>query len=235
MAHTYWIKSYISILDDPKIARLPDYLWRMRMELQHIAGEYGKDGSLPPVADIAWRLRLDEVKAAERLSALSQVGEVAQDVSGAWYIPHFAEQQGPSPTAQRVKAHREKRKREQEELKRFVTPDTETDTETETNYDDEESPPRPNCFRLYEQNIGTLTPMLAEKLRQAEKDYPEDWMQWAFDVAVTNGARNWAYVEACLKNRKAGREPRKNGNGHKPAPPPLDLSWVEDMANGKFD
>ena len=31
----------------------------------------------------------------------------------------------------------------------------------------------PNIFSLYEQNIGMLTPMIAEELKEAEKLYPE--------------------------------------------------------------
>ena len=106
--------------------------------------------------------------------------------------------------------------------------------ETKLNKEDEEERnPRPNCFRLYEQNIGTLTPILAEKLLQAEKDYPAEWLAWAFDVAVTQNKRNWAYVEACLVNRKAGNEKPvkagKNGNGHKPAAETVDPLFVAGM------
>ena len=31
----------------------------------------------------------------------------------------------------------------------------------------------PNIFTMYEENIGLLTPMIAEELRDAEKTYPE--------------------------------------------------------------
>jgi len=31
---------------------------------------------------------------------------------------------------------------------------------------------RPNIFRLYEENIGALTPMIADTLREAEENYP---------------------------------------------------------------
>ena len=36
---------------------------------------------------------------------------------------------------------------------------------------------RPNIFVLYEQNIGALTPMIAEELREAEKNYPPRWIE----------------------------------------------------------
>ena len=59
---------------------------------------------------------------------------------------------------------------------------------------------RPNIFLLYEQNIGMITPMLADKLRRAERDYPDSWLRDAFDTAVTNNKRNWAYIQRILEN-----------------------------------
>lgn len=59
--------------------------------------------------------------------------------------------------------------------------------------------PRPNIFELYEQNIGLLTPLLAEKLEEAERDYPQDWIEEAFRIAVERNARNWRYIEAILE------------------------------------
>lgn len=61
---------------------------------------------------------------------------------------------------------------------------------------------RPNIFRLYERNIGALTPLLAETLREAETSYPADWIEEAFQAAVERNARNWKYIEAILKRWK---------------------------------
>jgi DNA replication protein len=57
----------------------------------------------------------------------------------------------------------------------------------------------PNIFVLFEQNIGPLTPMLAEELMEAEKTYPASWIEDAFREAVRSNARNWRYAEAILK------------------------------------
>ncbi|HSJ55376.1 MAG TPA: primosomal replication protein N, partial [Anaerolineae bacterium] len=43
---------------------------------------------------------------------------------------------------------------------------------------------RPNIFALYEQNIGPLTPLLAEELKEAETSYPASWIEDAFREAV---------------------------------------------------
>ena len=58
---------------------------------------------------------------------------------------------------------------------------------------------RPTIFALYEQNIGLLTPLLAEKLQDAEGRYPLEWIEAAFEEAVTNNKRNWRYIERILE------------------------------------
>jgi DNA replication protein len=66
---------------------------------------------------------------------------------------------------------------------------------------------RPNIFRLYEQNIGPLTPLIGEALQDAEKDYPAEWIAEAFQIAVERNARNWKYIEAILKRwQEEGRD-----------------------------
>jgi DnaD/phage-associated family protein len=58
---------------------------------------------------------------------------------------------------------------------------------------------RPNIFVLYEQNIGPLTPLIADRLKDAESDYPPEWIEEAIGIAVENNVRKWAYIEAILK------------------------------------
>ncbi|MEA4909527.1 MAG: DnaD domain protein [Anaerolineaceae bacterium] len=61
---------------------------------------------------------------------------------------------------------------------------------------------RPNIYRLYEENIGTLTPLIADALRQAEEDYPPNWIEDAIRIAVERNARNWRYVDRVLQTWK---------------------------------
>lgn len=72
-------------------------------------------------------------------------------------------------------------------------------------------PERPNIFRLYEEHIGPLTPMIADRLREAEELYPADWVEDAMRIAVENNARRWSYVEAILRRwQEGGRDDRKD-------------------------
>lgn len=65
---------------------------------------------------------------------------------------------------------------------------------------------RPNVFKLYEENIGPLTPMIADMLKDAEETYSDEWIAEALEIAVKNNARNWKYVEAILKRwREKGK------------------------------
>ena len=58
---------------------------------------------------------------------------------------------------------------------------------------------RPNIYSLYEQNIGILTPIVAEKIEEAEQKYPLQWIEEAISEAVSLNARNWRYISRILE------------------------------------
>jgi len=62
---------------------------------------------------------------------------------------------------------------------------------------------RPTVFTLYEQNIGPLTPMIGDQLRDAERDFPAAWIEDAIQLAVTRNKRSWSYVVSILKRWQA--------------------------------
>jgi len=68
---------------------------------------------------------------------------------------------------------------------------------------------RPNIFILYEQNIGSLTPLIADQLRDAEQTYPPEWIKEAIELAVENNARKWRYVQSILERWR--QEGKKDG------------------------
>jgi DNA replication protein len=72
-------------------------------------------------------------------------------------------------------------------------------------------PNKSNVFKLYEENIGPLTPLLADMLREAEKNYPGAWFDEAFEIAVSRNVRNWKYIEAILSRWKEnGKDERRD-------------------------
>jgi DNA replication protein len=59
---------------------------------------------------------------------------------------------------------------------------------------------RPSIFTLYEQNIGLVTPIIADRLVEAVDRYPEQWIEEAIAEAVAYNRRNWRYVQRILEN-----------------------------------
>lgn len=57
-----------------------------------------------------------------------------------------------------------------------------------------------DIFTLYEQNIGMLTPLIAEEIKEAGKHYPEVWMKDAIKEAATLNKRNWRYIARILEH-----------------------------------
>ena len=66
---------------------------------------------------------------------------------------------------------------------------------------------RPNIYRLYEENIGPLTPIVADMLRETEQAYRLEWIEEAITIAVQNNVRRWKYVDAILRSwQEEGRD-----------------------------
>lgn len=83
---------------------------------------------------------------------------------------------------------------------------------------------RPSIYDLYEQNVGLITPLIAEELQEAEEAYPPEWIEDAFREAVSYNRRNWRYVRRILENwatqgrgedGKAGRRAKGSGSPSK--------------------
>ena len=58
---------------------------------------------------------------------------------------------------------------------------------------------RPNIFDLYEQNVGMLSPIIVEEMKEAEGEYPDTWIEDAFRIAVDLNKRNWRYISRILE------------------------------------
>ncbi len=78
---------------------------------------------------------------------------------------------------------------------------------------------KPNIYRLYEENIGLLTPMIADALREAEQTFPAAWIEEAMRIAAQNNARSWRYIEKILQSWKVkGRDGTDRRNSEKGQP-----------------
>ncbi|MSQ28124.1 MAG: DnaD domain protein [Dehalococcoidia bacterium] len=88
--------------------------------------------------------------------------------------------------------------------------------------------PQQDIFSLYEANIGLLTPIIAERLQEAEQEYPAGWIAEAFQIAAVANQPRWRYVEAVLQRWKVeGKDDGKSGGHSKAARRPADYSlWL---------
>lgn len=70
-----------------------------------------------------------------------------------------------------------------------------------------------DIFKLYENEVGTLTPTTSENLKDMSSQYPADWITDAIKESSRQNKRNLAYIEAILKNRKDGGQRGKPKQG----------------------
>ncbi len=67
-------------------------------------------------------------------------------------------------------------------------------------------PARPNIFQIYEANIGPLTPIIADELKDIDQDYPVAWVEEAIRIAVLGNKRSIRYITAILERwRREGK------------------------------
>jgi DNA replication protein len=78
----------------------------------------------------------------------------------------------------------------------------------------------PNIFALYEANIGSITPLLVDELREAEERYPPEWIEAAIREAAELNKRSWRYVRAILQRWET------EGRGHEEHRRDPEADWL---------
>ena len=85
-----------------------------------------------------------------------------------------------------------------------------------------------NIYVLYEQNIGIITPMIAEELKEAEKLYPRGWIEEAFREAAVLNKRSWRYIARILERwATEGKDSGEHRQGTK-------AGGADKYINGKY-
>lgn len=125
-----WFRMYDEILEDPKVQKLPDDLFKAWVNCLALASRHG--GTLPSVPDIAFAFRMPEnavITLLDRLSNATLIDRVNGGPNGWRYAPHsWAKRQYKSDTSTpRVKRFREKKGALHE-----TAPEAEADTDTDT-------------------------------------------------------------------------------------------------------
>lgn len=219
MTSPYWAKLWIEILDDPKVANMPDWLFRKFIIFVLAAKEYDHAGLLQPVDNLAWRIRSNVKETADALSALEQIG-VTRATADGWELINFVKRQereySDTPEAVRQRRYREKHHNEKP-LQRNGDISVSVSTSVSDSFSDSDSLTKPNIFNIYENTIGIITGPIADKLRLAEKEYPELWVSRAFEISAEQNKRSWAYVSAIMERWRNNGYDGDKKNGKKPA------------------
>lgn len=110
----YWIKLYHEILDDPKMATLPDRLWRRAVEIFLLAGKLSKDksGILPETKQLAWLLRIPSEELEFDLIQLASTG-IIKSFDGGWVVVNFNKRQAATTSTERSQYHRERKQKQE--------------------------------------------------------------------------------------------------------------------------
>ena len=208
MATKYWVKLYNEMLHDPKVARLPDNLWRRFTECLLFASELNDNGRLPSMSDISWTLQKDEETIISEFEQLARVGLLDHATNnvlddGYWFVTNFAKRQMPLPKAEYMRRLRtEKQKDEYYQPVTNGNAEQESDTDKEKDIDKDKEAIG-DAFAFFENNFQLITVYTSEKLGNLIDEYTVQWVREAMQIAVDNNKRSLSYVEGILKRWKA--------------------------------
>ncbi len=142
-----WLRLYVDILDDEKIARMSDRTYRIFTYLLLLSREREQEGTIDmSLGDVAWRLRMPEKDIAKAIADLKALNILFEDNSSIQFINWSKRQFRSDDVNSRVQRFRGKKINKHEtfhetlrETLDVTAPETETETETET----EKKPPLP--------------------------------------------------------------------------------------------
>ena len=192
MATKYWLKFFYEVVDDPKMGRLPDNLWRRFFECCAIAGELNQHGRLPPLTDISWRLRIDIGTLESEFDQLARIGlfdfRADNVLDGYWMVTNFEKRQKAMPKAEFMRRKRdEERQDHYYGVTEYVT-NGKTDKDKDKDKDKEsifpfpeistEAQPEDNRYRLLLGAFFTAAKLpLADNLRPRDNEAVNQWVE----------------------------------------------------------
>jgi hypothetical protein len=175
----HWWRAYNEAVNDPKLQLLSDSLFRAWFNVMCIAS--ASDGSLPPLKDIAFTLRIQPTKAAQVLAQLHTAGLLDKTETG--FIPHNwnGRQYKSDVSTERVKRFRNGKRNGSPPVSE-TPPETEAETDTEARASD--APASDPRTRLFRDGLAKLAAMTG-KGPDACRSFVGKCLKAASDDAVT--------------------------------------------------
>ena len=207
----YWIKLYHEIIDDPKMATMPDRLWRRAVEMFLLAGKLDKTkkGILPDTRQLAWCLRVDSDSLQDDLEQLHGYG-IIEPIAAGWIVCKFETRQAPAGAAERVRRHRELKQKTEyygnddvtnsytEQINRLTESEADSDSEKTTSSSDWKK-----LYAMFESEIGVASSTIVTMLEEDLQRYGLINCLDAIKISVAQNKRKWSYVRGILKNQWA--------------------------------
>ena len=201
------------------MCRLSDRLYRRTVELFLLAGSYNgkdKDGSLPSVEMISWRLRLDEDELENDLTELAKVGIVFVE-DDRWTVTNFSKRQESMPKGEYMQRLREERRKKvfhsaqlpdsdsgvTNQLPKVTQNRIEQNKKEQQHNTIDEAETVGVVFAAYQNNINAGMGSHEQRIINEWIDtFPHDWILSAIHIAVENNKRKISYINGILKNYK---------------------------------
>ncbi len=254
MASYYWIKLYHEILDDPKMGRLPDRLWRRTVEMFLLAGKQGGQGELPPISDMAWTLRISPDDLQADLDELEHLGIICQKENCPPLVVNFAKRQAPVTDAQRKRHERERKRHEQyapdvtnpsrnvtgQDTNRTTELDIDSDQDSEVDSESdapapegarEQNPPTPAMLH-YESRFGLFEGCDLPPFLEAEQEFGVDRMKAAIDWAHSKGVNRMSAIITAARNWQFSTGPPGSNGGDRSSDATLEALRILEAENG---
>lgn len=161
-----WWRAYDDAINDPKLLRLSDEMFRAWFTLLCIASK--NDGVLPPATDIALTLRMKPAKVAEWITKLHAA--ILLDKTETGFAPHNwnGRQYKSDVSTERVKQFR-KRQRNVSSAVSETPPETDTEADTDQNKKESDWPEdfQDQFWEAYPHKVGKGAAL--QKLADARK------------------------------------------------------------------
>ncbi len=210
-----WFRYWECSLDDPKVQRLSPHLFKLWVNLLCLASGSYPRWVLPPTAEIAFRLRMNEdrvLTGVDELVARCLLDRLPDGVS----VHNWAKWQPVSDDVT-ARVRRYRRSRNVSETGATRAADTDTDTETDTEQKQKQKQkqkqsqnararvgPAALAFGLYESTIGSLDAHVAQQIEEEIDDgWSDECISHCFHEASELNKRNWRYVGAIARRHRA--------------------------------
>ena len=219
MKKLQWIKTKVGIFDDPKVRYMlhqPNgdsyvMVWFMLKDLAATINDHGliylSKKKAFDVGTLAYQLGRRRKFMEKALSIYEELELISRDEEGFITITTWADDQSGDrldkireQTRSRVAAYRQRQKDAPEAAVDAPEPPTEPlplDTASK---------------KHYEQAFGTVSPYIAKNLAEFERDWGEEAVSNAIDIAQDKGINNIKYIQGILR-RGGGTETGRNYYG----------------------